>query len=579
MKRFPIVLVLVSLMVASGCGPASRHRTTALLDDVETYIDERPDSALAVLQSIESNEIRRSGLRAQFYLLKAIALDKCDVDDGSLVQEMTGTADWYALHGKTIQRAQASYYLADQQKDAGELVEAAVNYTEAVDLAEAAGNWFIVGMASRNLSEIYSRGHDPQQALDLAKRSIEAFELAELPLHTLYSRLLAASAYLNSGDYRNCLLLCDSLRSNTLCREDPGAFADVLSLAASAYIRMDTPAAERTLTLLDQARMLYPLKSQQQAMYAWALFLTGKSQDAARSIREAYQVAKDHQDSLLVAPWEERIAEKTGNTARQKDLLKQIYDYTEEQRRLSLYQSIDNARRQYYQQQEKTLSQQVERRRVLLIVVVLFFLLITIIFFLLLRVRRIRADQRLELQRIQLEEQEKANAVLSAKLSLYGDTVQDTLDFGFDVLNRLTDAYYHPNRATGNVFREIIKDYVSDISSRSRLSDSIETNINIIHDDVLSKLRAEVPGLKEEDIKIFSFCLFGFSYKAINAFIPESTSINTAYSRVFRLRKAIKDSGSPYADFFLAFLEKNVSKSGHLFKKGVHLESARDDSL
>jgi hypothetical protein len=564
MKKFPLVLILAAIMGAPCCVPFSHHDTATLLDDVESYINDHPDCALTVLKDVDDLKIRRPGQRARYYLLKAIALDKCDFDDGSLLPEMTNAAAWYAIYGKTNQRALASYYLADQQKDAGEYVEAAVTYSQAADLAETAGNWFIVGMSMRNLSDIYSRNHDPLQALDLSKRSTEAFHLAELPKHALYSCLMTARAYLNSGNFQNCLLLCDSLRKSSLFREDTGFHADVLSLAASSYIKKDPPVADSTIVLLDQIRPMFPLNSQQQAMYAWALFMKGKHHDALESIRIAYEIATDRKDSILVAPWERRITEKSGDTARQKDLLQQIYDYSEAQRQLSLRQSADKIRRQYYQQKEKALSQRVEHQRLLLTGAILFFLFITLVLVLLLRIRRIRADQRMEAELIKQAEQEKANALLSEKLSLYGSTVQNTLDFGFDILNRLTDAYYHPNRATDNVFREIIKDYVSDVSSRARLSESIETNINIIHDGVLSKLRAEVPNLKEDDIKLFSFCLFGFSYKAINTFIPESTSINTAYSRVFRLRKAIMDSGSPYVDFFLAFLKMDTPKSRYL---------------
>lgn len=180
--------------------------------------------------------------------------------------------------------------------------------------------------------------------------------------------------------------------------------------------------------------------------------------------------------------------------------------------------------------------------------------------FILLRMEAIKSEMKLREQQIRLEEKDKANTVLSEKLALYGTTVEETLDFGFDVLNRLSDAYYHPNTAREDVFRGIIRDYVSDVSSRSRLGDSIETNINIIHDDVLTKLRTEIPSLRDEDIKLFSLCLFGFSYKAINAFYPKSSSISASYSRVSRLRKTIEKSGSEYADFFLSFLRREVLK-------------------
>lgn len=262
-------------------------------------------------------------------------------------------------------------------------------------------------------------------------------------------------------------------------------------------------------------------------------------------------------------PWDARIAEKMKDSGRLTRLQRTLLDYTNQQVQASILRTVDRSRAEYYQQQEINLTHTMEQEQSKAIIVLFAALIVIACLIFSLRMRKIRAQQHAREQQARLDEQMKANAILSNKLNLYGTTVEETLDFGFDVLNRLSDAYYHPNTAKEPVFREIIEKYITDISSRTRLGDSIETNINIIHDDVLSKLREEVPNLKEEDIKLFSFCVFGFSYKAINAFYPKSTSLNTSYSRVFRLRKAIEKSGSKYTQFFLSFLEKEGLRNKH----------------
>ena len=49
-------LPLVGALLLAACGPASR--TDALLNDVESYINEAPDSARRVLVSVDSTSLR-----------------------------------------------------------------------------------------------------------------------------------------------------------------------------------------------------------------------------------------------------------------------------------------------------------------------------------------------------------------------------------------------------------------------------------------------------------------------------------------------------------------------------------------
>ena len=60
-----------------GCSDRQMH---GLLNDIETYIQEKPDSALIVLSSVDKAELNTKSLRAHFALLYAMALDKNWID-------------------------------------------------------------------------------------------------------------------------------------------------------------------------------------------------------------------------------------------------------------------------------------------------------------------------------------------------------------------------------------------------------------------------------------------------------------------------------------------------------------------
>lgn len=564
MKRLIFVLLLTISVLFPGCRPQSVNprRVAAVLDDVETYINERPDSALAVLECLDTNLIHTNKTKAHYYLLLGIAKDKNYRDDGTEIRGLELAESWYSLHGNSYDRLRTYYYLADQQSDAGRVVEASVNYSRALDLAEVQEEWFFAGMAARNLSTIFSDCYDYYQSVYYARKSVQSFQRVARPQYALYSKMQLANGLFNTQEYDMCISLCDSLIQEADEFGDKGIVADALSTSAKVYVNREPSVPDSTIMRLERLRTIYPLRSSQCSVYAWALFLQGETGRARDLIKEAYMSAKNLKDSCHVMLWDQKIAEGLKDYVSASSLLSKMQEYTDEQLHLSVLNSVEKARAQYYNEQKIILAEKILRDRWTKVYVLLLAVLLSLIVFSFYRNRALKAEQQVREQTVRLEEKDKANEELSKKLSLYGTTVGETLDFGFDILNRLSDAYYHPNTDNEKTYHNIIKEYLLDVSSRTRLGDSIETNINIIHDDVLAKLRAEVPGLKEEDFKLFSFCLFGFSYKAINALSPRSSSINTSYSRVFRLRKAIEKSGSNYTDFFLSFLEKGVSKNG-----------------
>ncbi len=550
-RKLALLLGPAAALLLAACGPSPRSRASATLDDVESYINVRPDSALAVLQKIDTTMLHSSRLRAHYYLLRCIALDKTYVDDGSFRKEMEWAADWFSTHGRPDSRTKAYFYLADQQKDAGEYAEASVNFTRAQEMAEAQENWFLSGMASRNLSDIYFHGYDFSQSLEYARKSVTAFKKNGSNAHVLYARMQLATAYFNNSLLKECIDLCDSLRAEATEANNPGVLADVLSTMATAFIERTPPQYDSTLCLLDRFSVLFPLTAQKHAIYAWALCLKGDYESAIQEIHVAYGAANNIEDSLRVHIQAARIAEKIGDIEQYAILQREIVTASNALVRNSILHSVDRLQVHYLWEQEYKLKQIMQHNQFVVAVIILIVCLLLGFLLVLARMRKTR-----------LKEKIRANEELSSKLSLYGTTVEETLDFGFDVLNKLSDAYYHPNTAREDVFRRIMKDYISEVAARERLGDAIEQNINIIHDDVITKLRKEIPSLKEKDIKLFSLYLFGFSYKAISEFFPEFSSVNSTYSRMSRLRKAIAESKSDHAGFFLSFFDNRPTYSG-----------------
>ena len=107
MKRLLTILVL-GLCLAS-CNRHSEHWVTII--DMERIIEERPDSVLNVLQTIDTDELVGDEERAKHALLLSMALDK-NVIDKTDFEVLQPAIDYYEDNGSATDKLRTYYYQA-----------------------------------------------------------------------------------------------------------------------------------------------------------------------------------------------------------------------------------------------------------------------------------------------------------------------------------------------------------------------------------------------------------------------------------------------------------------------------------
>ena len=105
MKKLLLLLLLLPFYLTS----CVKSKAVSLMNDIETYIQTRPDSALTVLSQIDTSSLRHPKERAQFALLYAIALDKNYVDTTD-IRVIRPAVDYYPKHGTAWQKMLTYYY-------------------------------------------------------------------------------------------------------------------------------------------------------------------------------------------------------------------------------------------------------------------------------------------------------------------------------------------------------------------------------------------------------------------------------------------------------------------------------------
>lgn len=94
--------------------------------EIENYIQERPDSALAVLQCIDCPHLGRKADAAKYSLLYTMALDKNYIDTTDL-SVIDPAIDYYSKHGSADEKLKAYYYQGVIHRNAGRTNDAAVS--------------------------------------------------------------------------------------------------------------------------------------------------------------------------------------------------------------------------------------------------------------------------------------------------------------------------------------------------------------------------------------------------------------------------------------------------------------------
>ncbi len=178
MKKILIVVsgLLVAVMSLISCNEAVSER----LADIDSFVCDAPDSALAVLDSIPLSSLRTREQRARYALLKSVALDKncIDVKSDSIIAP---AVEYYRRHGSPDDRLKTYYYRGLVSFYSDDFDTAMEYFSKASQYALKAQDKSVAGLIYEKMSIIYSALFDSESSLKKAQ--------------------MAATAYLEAGDY------------------------------------------------------------------------------------------------------------------------------------------------------------------------------------------------------------------------------------------------------------------------------------------------------------------------------------------------------------------------------------------
>ena len=128
MKHYISIIILAIFLFS--CNGHSKHWET--LSQVESYIEEKPDSALVTLEQIDLSELSGKEEKAKHALLYSMALDKNFVDKTDF-EVLQPAIDYYEDNGSATDKLRTYYYQGRIYQNAGNNAFAMESFVNALD--------------------------------------------------------------------------------------------------------------------------------------------------------------------------------------------------------------------------------------------------------------------------------------------------------------------------------------------------------------------------------------------------------------------------------------------------------------
>ena len=211
MKRY-IIAAITILAFAAGMVSCTGRKVIRQLDDVGSYINENPDSALFVLDSLSTTGIQGREANAKFALLYSMALDKSyiDVTDDSLINI---AVDWSRRHGTADERLKSYYYQGRVYQNAGDNEAAMESFVRAeTALGNENEKSETKGLLYTAMSGIYIQIFDFAEAELYNNRAKECYLIAGDTDKYAGTMLFASDLHYAQEEYSEAIACLDSVK-------------------------------------------------------------------------------------------------------------------------------------------------------------------------------------------------------------------------------------------------------------------------------------------------------------------------------------------------------------------------------
>ena len=272
MKRLLFILVFAATFVA--CERHSEHWAT--ITEMESIIEERPDSVLNVLQAIDTNKLVGDEERAKHALLLSMALDK-NVIDKTDFEVLQPAIDYYEDNGSATDKLRTYYYQGRIYHNRGDEAAAMESYVKAINIGENSDDILTKARLFVAKGNIYNSLMRWDNAINANLQAAEYFYQMDKINSYVNCILKACNGYIHNDDCANAQRILDK------CSNYIGEVSnEKLSLyyAAQLTLQIKTGDSRNILTTIDEYFVSVPITNRDYLTIANAYIAIGENNKA-----------------------------------------------------------------------------------------------------------------------------------------------------------------------------------------------------------------------------------------------------------------------------------------------------------
>lgn len=579
MKHLSLIMSMLAAfaLALSGC---TESETARSLDRAEAVMEEHPDSALAILGAIPSADVNSSADRA----LHALLLTQAQIKNGHIVDNdslINIAVSHYSDSDDSPRLMKSLFYKAQVEYNRGDMAAAIVPAIRARELATEFNDSYWRAKAAELMADIYSVTHYKSEAVKYTEEAAEHYKKAGKARNHLFALCDLAVVRSNDGvdDNKNIALL-DSVRRIAI--NEPADTTLIVYADRTLFgMYVDSGRNDEAHRILEEMLSLkshYFPDSEQYSYMSRLATNDGNDEEALQIIKTANDEATNTSQKVHVYVFYRDYHKSKGMSREAEAYTDSILTLQNTEVAAVLKQSVVSAQRDFFTARAEKEADKARLSAMTASALGILLAAVCIGFPLYYRekMRRKKAEietMMLEAQSLSAQLDEKDESLQSAinelnktrnDLKELSITVSDKdsllktqtlltnsiLEKRFQTLNALSKDYLtltnQSSPRTG-----IVSDFKKelDIMANPESQAELERIVNNKHQGIITRLRNQLPKIKDQDIFFLTLIAAGVSRNAI-CIITKNKQANY-YNKCSRLRRKIENSDSTDKQEFL----------------------------
>jgi cell division protein FtsL len=171
--RFTYWILFFVLLLLDSC--QSQHEESQVLQDVETYIETRPDSAFAVLQGFSDSDFTSDSNKAHYAVLLAMAQDKNYIDKTDF-ETLDPAIRYYTRHGSSFEKMRMLYYQGRIYQNQKDYANATSCFLDALEAGKDSKEYLIQARIHAAQGAVYKTLYNLESYIDEFRLAAELFQ-------------------------------------------------------------------------------------------------------------------------------------------------------------------------------------------------------------------------------------------------------------------------------------------------------------------------------------------------------------------------------------------------------------------